>query len=167
MSNKLGWAVAVAILAGLGFYGYSCVKVNERDSSFHQNLDQLRRAFQNHDARSTLITPSLVVDEVLELAAQAGVVVDQDAVVVTAEPVEIAVDDTEGCVVREWPDSARNLSELDQGKLGLGISQSCHAIPHWVIGVHAEAHISRGWVSRDLVYEGYFVIVRYSEDDEQ
>ncbi len=166
MSNKISWGIAIGILVALGGYSYSCVRVTEQSSSFHQHLDELRRRFQNHDARSELVTPSLIVEEVLDLADQAGVQVDEADVVVTAEEVGIARDDDGGCVVAEWPDTAMNLSETDQGRLSLGISHPCPAIPRWVIGVRAEASISWGVASEDLVYERYLLLVRYAEDDE-
>ena len=113
-----------------------------------------------------LITPSLLVEEIQELAERAGVELAEDAVEITADEVEIGRDDDDGCVVRAWPDTAMNLSQLDQGKLGLGITHSCPTIPRWVIGVRAEASISYGLVSRELLHERYLVVVRYSEDDE-
>lgn len=166
MSNKIAWVVAIGILAALGGYSYSCVRVTEQSSSFHQHLDELRRVFQNHDARSELVTPSSIVEEVQDLAEQAGVQLDETDVVVTAEAVEIGRDDDGGCVVEEWPSTAMSLSETDQGRLSLGISHPCLAIPRWVIGVRAEASISWGVASEDLVYERYLLVVRYAEDDE-
>ncbi len=166
MGSRIAWVIVIGILGAFGGYSYSCIRVTEQSASFHQHLDELRLRIQNHNARYELVTPSLIVDEVQDLAEQAGVQMDESDVEITAEEVEIARDDHDGCVVQAWPDSAMKLSESDQGRLSLGVSLACPVIPRWVISVRAAASISWGVASRDLVYERYLLVVRYSEDDE-
>lgn len=165
MSNKLGWAIALVILVTAGSYGYSCMKVAGKSDAFHENLDELRLIFHNHNVRHELVSPELIVDHVLELAARAGVVVNEDDVGITAEAVEIARDDSDGCVVDRSPDSLEQLAPVDQEKLTTGVARSCLDIPRWVIGIHVEAKIRNGLYSRHVVFDRHLVLVRYSEQE--
>jgi hypothetical protein len=163
VSNRIGWLVAIAILAAGGFYGYSCIRVNQQDSEFRGKLDEMRRVLQNHNARFETVTLEMLLDDVIELAAEAGIALGDDDIEITAEPIAIARDDDDGCVVQEWPPSAMELSEIDQGRLSVSVSQDCNVIPRWIIGIRAETDVRSGLVSRQLVYERYLLAVRYDD----
>jgi len=148
--RSLPLMISVGLALLIGSYVYGCARVAQKQGNFNDELRDLNRVLENHNARGTTLTEAMIVEVVRELADDAGVSVDKSEIVVTADPIAVERHPYGGCIVEKWPDSVRYLPRFSYQRL-LSLARSCD-VPRWIIGVRVNTSVRWGLASQQLEF---------------
>lgn len=161
LKRKMPALIAGGILLLIASYVYGCTRVAQKQRAFNEQLGDLGRVLENHNARGETVTPASIVEDVKHLADEVGVSLDDDEIEVAADRIEVVRAPHGGCEVAVWPETVKYLSNWSYQRL-MKEKQSC-GIPRWIVGVKVDATVRWGLASEDLVFEKYTPVLKLED----